>query len=157
VFSTQPDPVKARSSVQQRCASGGPSTSSDTRDPLDKSPCTIKAELSGRGNRRRKARIVKGSGSEPGINRPKRPFGSTASWGDQCGLDSRTAVLSSHQDHEVPNHEPSPTFSTNRATSSHCSHLLHSITSDKNHHCTLSPSFPHNRSPARLWADHGPR
>jgi hypothetical protein len=71
VFSTQPDPVKARSLVQQRCASGGPSTSSDTRDPLDKSPCTIKAELSGRGNRRRKARIVKGSGSEPGINRPQ--------------------------------------------------------------------------------------
>jgi hypothetical protein len=31
-----------------------------------------------------------------------------------------------------------------QATSSHYFHLLHLVTSDKNHHYTLSPSFPHN-------------
>jgi hypothetical protein len=44
-----------------------------------------------------------------------------------------------------------------RAMSSHCSQQPHSITSDKNRNCTLSPCFLHNWSPARPWADHGPR
>jgi hypothetical protein len=65
VFSTRPDSVKARSSTRRRCIVRGPSTTSDFRDPFDESPRSIKAKLSGKGNRKVKARIVKGSGSKP--------------------------------------------------------------------------------------------